>query len=153
MNFVKRFAWVLPLAGLVALGLYSLSGRVLAAGSHLNGEPAPTDVTLANGTRGVVFGTAAINADGTVANCFYCNKANTVHEATGAYQIGFNINSNITANNGFSRWVQVDTLSSGEIVGVSCATADRAGLTSAVWVNCFSGTTPTDTSFFLFVAR
>lgn len=153
MNFVRRFAWVLPLAGLVVFGLYSLSGHVLAAGTHLNGEPEPA-VTLGASTRGVVFGTAAINSDATVASCFFCSKPNTMHLATGVYQVGFTVNGNITANNGFSRWVQVDTLSTGSISGVSCTTADRAGLTSAVFVLCENGAgAPTDTSFFLFVAR
>jgi hypothetical protein len=154
MNFVKRFAWVLPLAGLVAFGLYSLSGHVLAAGTHINGEPAP-DVTLASTTRGVIFGTAAINADGTVASCFNCGRPTTLHLATGQYQVSFPAaNSNITANNGFSRWVQVDTLSTGEITNVACATADRAGATNAVFVDCFNGSgTDVDTSFFLFIAK
>jgi hypothetical protein len=153
MNFAKRFAWVLPLAGLAVFGLYSLSGRVLA-GSHENGilEPA---VTLANNTHGVVFGTAAINSDGSVANCFNCLKSSTLHLGTGTYQVAFqHINSNITANNGFSRWVQVDTLSTGSISGpTSCTTADRAGLQSAVFVDCANASGPVDTSFFLFVAR
>ena len=54
MNFVKRFAWVLSLAGLVALSLYSLSGHVFAD-EHANGVAAPADITLANATRGVIF--------------------------------------------------------------------------------------------------
>jgi hypothetical protein len=154
MNFVKRFAWVLPLAGLVAFGLYSLSGHVFAAGTHENGEAAP-DVTLASTTRGVIFGTAAINADGTVASCFNCGRPTTLHLATGQYQVSFPaVSSNITANNGFSRWVQVDTLTNGAIVGVSCATADRGGVPNAVWIDCFNGAgTEVDTSFFLFVAK
>ncbi len=153
MNFVKRFAWVLPLAGLAVFGLYSLSSRVLAS-THENGVAEPA-VVLANNTHGVVFGTASINSDGTVANCFNCKKSQTVHLGTGEYQVAFqNINSTITANSGFSRWLQVDTLSTGSITGgVSCTTADRAGLTNGVFVFCSNPAGPVDTSFFLFVAR
>ena len=153
MNFVKRFACVFPLAGLVAFGLYSLSGPVLA-GERDNGVAAAAPVTLGNATRGVIFGTAAINADGAVASCFNCNKAATVHLfPPGTYQVAFNF-GNVTANAGFSRWVQVDTLSTGATVGVSCATADRAGVPSAIWVQCFNGSGAlVDTSFFLFLAR
>jgi hypothetical protein len=159
MNFVKRFAWVLSLAGLVALSLYSLSGHVFAD-EHANGVAAPADITLANATRGVIFGTAAINPDGTVASCFNCNKSTTTHISTGQYQVGFQNfgNGNITAANGFSRWVQVDTLSAGAIGNTFCSTADRGGVPGAVYVLCqtsASGGTNVnvDTSFFLFVAR
>jgi hypothetical protein len=97
--------------------------------------------------------TAAINFDGAIANCFGCNKTNTRHVSTGEYQIGFN--TNVQATNGWSRWVQVDPLQALGIDNVSCTTADRAGLTTGVWVACYNNSTGAleDTSFFLFVAR
>ena len=92
-----------------------------------------------NATRGVVFATAAINSNGTVANCFTCNRGNTVHLGTGLYQVGFN--QTVTANGGWSRWLQVDTLTTGSISNVSCTTADRAVLPSGVFVECSDNAT------------
>jgi hypothetical protein len=149
---MKRYVWVVPVVALAALVLFTASRRFAAGSRSINGDVSPEDVTLGANTRGVVFDTAAINPDGTVAACFGCNKGNTVHLGTGVYQVGFN--TNVQANNGWSRWVQVDTLSTGSIAGVSCTTADRAGLPSGVFVLCLNTAgVDTDTSFFLFVAR
>jgi hypothetical protein len=156
MNRIRNYAWALPLAVLVGFGLSTLVGSVHASFSD-NGER-PPDVALANSTRGTVFGTAAINADATVASCFNCSKTTTVHIGTGQYQVGFgNFGSGaITANNGYSRWVQPDTLSTGA-TNAYCTTADRSGAASAVYVACYSasstGSVLTDTPFFIFVAR
>ena len=85
---------------------------------------------------------------------FNCLASHTIHLGTGTYQVGFNTGGTLTANNGWSRWVQVDTLSTGSISNVSCTTADRSGVPTAIWVSCFNGAgVATDTSFFLFVAR
>jgi hypothetical protein len=159
---MKRYLWVLPLAVVVGFGLSTLTGSVRAGFERNGADITGKDVTLSNTTRGVIFGTAAINADGTVANCFNCNPSSTVHIATGEYQVAFSNfgGGNITANNGFSRWVQPDTLSSGS-ENVWCNTADRAGTPDAVWVNCQheggpgseGNSEPADASFFLFVAR
>lgn len=152
---MKRHAWLLsPLVVAVAAGFIT-DRDAQASPSGQNGASSITEaaVTLGQQTRGVVFATAAINSDGTVAQCFNCNRATTTHLGTGIYQVAFN-NINPTANNGFSRWVQVDTLSTGSITNVSCSTADRAGVPTAVWVECYNGAgVATDTSFFLFVAR
>ncbi len=158
---MKRYVWVLPLAVVVGFGLSALTGSV-RAGFETNGEAAPADVTLNSTTRGVIFGTAAINADGTVASCFNCNPGSTIHLATGQYQVAFsNFGGGvITANNGFSRWVQPDTLTTGS-ENVWCNTADRAGSPNAVYVNCQheggagsgGNSAPVDASFFIFVAR
>jgi hypothetical protein len=115
-------------------------------------------------TRGVVFFTAAINSDGSVAGCFGCNTANTKRVDVGRYIIDFG--QNVQAINGWSRWVQPDTLQTGIVgpatnPGASCTTADSAADSNAVWVNCQHGGGPGsqgqaaffDTSFFLFVAR
>jgi hypothetical protein len=109
-------------------------------------------------TRGVVFFTAAINSDGSIAGCFGCNAANTKRLGVGTYQIDFG--QNIQAINGWSRWVQADTLTFGT-ENAWCNTADRAGDDNAVWVNCQTSggpgsqgnSKPADASFFLFVAR
>jgi hypothetical protein len=151
---MKRHLWALSLLAVAVLAWSLLARPVRASMAGLNGgtEP-PVSVSLANATRGVVFETAAINSDGSVANCFGCSKPTTIHLGPGQYQVGFN--GNITANNGWSRWVQVDTLTAQNIYNVSCTTADRVLLNSAVWVACYTNNTGalTDTSFFLFVAR
>jgi hypothetical protein len=150
---MKRLVWVVPVVALAALVLFTASRRFSAGSRSNNGDVSPEDITLGSATRGVVFYTAAINPDATVANCFNCNRGTTLHLATGEYQIEFN--TNVQATNGWSRWVQVDTLNIGSISNVSCTTADRAGVSTAVWVACFDNSTgaPKDTSFFLFVAR
>jgi hypothetical protein len=131
----------------------------------------PLDITpgSAQPTRGVVFFTAAINSNGSVASCFGCNVPKTIRVAVGRYIVDFG--QNVQAINGWSRWVQPDTLQTG-IVGCSggtcvdgpgawCTTADSAADSTAVWVNCQHTGGPGsqgksdffDTSFFLFVAR
>lgn len=116
-------------------------------------------VKLAQPTRGVVFFTAAINTDGSIASCFHCNGAPlTERLGVGLYQIDFG--QNVQAANGWSRWVQADTLGTGS-ENAWCNTADRSGDVNAVWVNCqtaggpgsMGNSKPVDTSFFLFVAR
>src|SRR5690242_1015052 len=109
-------------------------------------------------TRGVVFFTAAINPDGSVAGCFECNPANTQRLTVGQYQVEFR--ENVQAVNGWSRWVQADTLTTGS-ENAWCNTADRLGDPNAIYVNCQASggpgsqglSKPVDVSFFLFVAR
>lgn len=148
----KRFVWVLSM---MAITLFVLTSTSLSsaqdAAAMANGGPAAAaaPVILSQVTRGVVFYTAAINSDGSVASCFSC--ASATHLGTGQYQVDFG--TNVQAANGFSRWTQADTLSTGS-TGAYCDTADRAGDTSAVWINCQNAAgTAVDTSFFLFVAR
>jgi hypothetical protein len=115
-------------------------------------------LTLNQATRGVVFKTAAINSNGSVASCFRCVGSSTVHLGTGEYQVTFD--ENVQAVNGWSRFVQVDTLG----IGTSnawCTTADRYLVPNAIWVSCQAPGGPgsqgnskaVDTSFFIFVAR
>lgn len=157
MKTKKRYMWVVPAVALLVAVLFAASHRFAAAsGVDENGGDrtlSPLAITLANATRGVVFKTAAMNANGSVATCFRCLRASTTHVATGEYQVAFD--ENVTANLGWSRWVQVDTLTIGSTNNVSCTTADRAGLVSGVYVQCSNNATgaQTDTSFFLFVAR
>ena len=129
--------------------------------SHLNDDTAAgisPALTLNEATRGVVFKTAAINSNGTIANCFRCNGASTLHLGTGIYQVGFD--ENVQAVRGWSRMVQVDTLGTGSL-NAWCTTADRAGVANAIWVSCqapggpgsMGKSVPADVSFFIFVAR
>jgi hypothetical protein len=131
----------------------------------------PFDITpgSAQPTRGVVFFTAAINSNGSVAGCFGCNTAKTSRVAVGRYVVDFG--QNVQAIHGWSRWVQADTLQTGIVgcpggactdgPGAWCTTADSAADSNAVWVNCQHTGGPGsqgksdffDTSFFLFVAR
>jgi len=150
-EIMNRHAWVLPLliVGFVAFSSSSVS-RPAEEEGLVNGSAAPLSLKLKLATRGVVTFTAAINSNGTVANCFNCVKSKTLHLATGQYQVGFS--GNVQANNGWSRWVRPDTLSGGSLVAW-CDTADRAGVTTAIFVNCQNHSGPVDTSFFLFVAR
>ena len=112
----------------------------------------------------VVFFTATINSNGTVAGCFGCIAAKTTRLAAGRYVVEFG--QNVQAINGWSRWVQPDTLQTGFVglatnPGAWCNTADRVGDSSAVYINCQHSGGPGsqgdaaffDTSFFLFVAR
>jgi hypothetical protein len=162
---MKRYTWALPIAVVTLLAAF-LSAKALPqieatqtnSGNGVKLLGSSLAFPLGNETRGVVFKTAAINADGTVASCFRCVKLSTIHLGTGAYQIAFD--ENVQATNGWSRWVQVDTLTTGS-ENAWCATADRAGDPNAIWVNCqheggsgsMGNSAPVDASFFIFVAR
>jgi hypothetical protein len=110
-------------------------------------------VVLGTPTRGIPFKTASINADGSIASCFRCVVSALRFGTSGDYQVIFD--ENVQATNGWSRWLQVDTLTTGSISNISCTTADRAGNVNGVFVLCTAGNTrvSTPTSFFLFVAR
>lgn len=160
---MKRYTWSLFLAALVAFALLavhlSAQNDNAVENTNLNGGLAPQAITLSGGIdRGVVFKTAAINTDGSVASCFRCDKLHTVHLGTGAYQVAFD--ELVTANQGWSRFVQVDTLTTGTI-NAWCTTADRSGDANAIYVQCQheggpgsnGNSAPVDASFFIFVAR
>lgn len=155
---MTRHIIALANVALLCLGA-TLSGAAVAQAADNNGGASPKLAPLSvTPTRGVVFFTAAINADGSIAGCFGCNPAKTIHVGTGAYQIDFG--QNVQAIKGWSRWVQADTLTTG-FENAWCNTADRSGDANAVWVNCqtaggpgsMGNSKPVDTSFFLFVAR
>jgi hypothetical protein len=149
---MKRYMWLGILAALVVADSLAVTPNVAA---EENGpdvtHAARAAVVLANPTRGIPFKTAAINSNGTIASCFRCVSA--VSLGGGSYQVIFD--ENVQATNGWSRWLQVDTLTTGSISNVSCTTADRAGNVKGVFVLCTAGNTgvSTPTSFFLFVAR
>jgi len=137
--------------GVLATSLMT-TRRVGAQNAGNGGEKTSLSPAVALGapTRGVVFKTAAINFDGSLASCFGCTGSH--HIATGAYEVDFD--HNVQATNGWSRWVQVDTLQIFAINNKACSTADRFGNTSGVYVQCYDGSgTLADSSFFLFVAR
>jgi len=144
---------------LLCLGA-TLSGAAVAQAADNNGGAPPKIAALSlQPTRGVVFFTAGINSDGSIASCFHCSPApKTTRLGVGAYQVDFG--QNVQAVNGWSRWVQADTLTIGS-ENAWCNTADRFGDNNAVFVNCqttggpgsMGNSKPVDTSFFMFVAR
>lgn len=141
-------------------GALAFSAAAWAGPNDGGAAPVPADATgalLPN--YGHIMCTAAINSTGTVAGGFLVNrdvtKTGKVTGFTGAYQVSFAYPCvNITAARGWSRFVQVDTLATGQINGVSCTTADRSGDVNGVFVQCTDGTgNPVDTSFFLNVMK
>jgi len=160
INDMKSTVWI----GRVICGLivsFTLSAQNQNT-SHTNDDQvrelvAPAAV-LNQPTRGVVFKTAAINSTGVPATCFRCVGATTFHLGTGEYQVGFD--ENVQAINGWSRWVQVDTLGFGSS-NAWCTTADRFLVPNAIFISCQApggpgsqgNSKPVDVSFFLFVAR
>ena len=156
---MKRLAALTNVA-LLCLGVVLFSAAVAQSAQNTPTGQRPADIApgSAEPTRGVVFFTAAINSDGSIASCFGCDATNTQRLGVGQYQIDFG--QNAQAINGWSRWVQADTLTTGS-EDAWCNTADRAGDVNAVWVNCqhaggpgsMGNSAPFDTSFFLFVAR
>jgi len=151
-GMVLAAALIVGLTGMAGAGDYDNvpQGQIVRA--------MPEGLLLGQPTRGVVFYTAAINTDGTVASCFGCNRVNTKRLGVGQYQVEFG--TNVQATFGWSRWLQADTLTFGT-ENAWCNTADRAGDANAVWINCqttggagsMGNSIPKDTSFFLFVAR
>lgn len=130
----------------------ALFSAITMAGSSNGVRPAAVTGLLAN--HGQVLCTAAINSDASIAGGL--DVASAAAEGTGSYQVLFGgaCAGTITAANGFARFVQVDTLTTGSITDVSCTTADRSGAVNGVFVECVnSAGTPVNTSFFLFVTR
>jgi hypothetical protein len=153
---MKSYMWLGALAALVVADSFVVAGDAAAQGMTESNGPDVTHaaraaVPLAQATRAIPFKTAAIQSNGTLASCFRCVSAASL--GGGAYQVIFD--ENVQATNGWSRWVQVDTLSTGSISNISCTTADRAGNVNGVFVLCSANNTgvSTPTSFFLIVAR
>jgi len=152
---LSRFSTAARLSAL-ALTAALASGASIAGPNDPSGrvaEDAAVGSLAFNG--GAILCTAAINSDASVAGGTpYVDHANLL--STGSYEVIFKSNAckNITAKLGYARIVQVDTLTTGSISGVSCTTADRSGNPDGVWVNCTDGTgMQVNTSFFLFVLR
>ena len=151
----KLSLWkMISASAILTIGLCVATGAAFA-GDDNNGTAGDVPlITTPKATNGSVKCTASINSDGSVLACKHCNPADTSHIVTGQYQVGFKRPcQNILAVNGWSRWVQPDTLSIGSEIAF-CTTADRVADTNAVFVKCLDGSgNPVDASFFLFVAR
>ena len=100
---MKLSTQILFLAALIALATFTTPAFAQQASNGAEVGPA---IALNAPTRGVVFKTASINSDGTRAQSF--RAVASIHLSTGTYQVTFD--ENVQALNGFSRWVQVDTL-------------------------------------------
>ena len=139
---MKRYTQALTLAATLLIASLAMAQN----GAERAGALPPASLQQ---TRGVVFYTAAINGStAAIASCFGCKSA--AHLGTGLYQVLFS--TNVQAINGYSRWVQADTLTTGT-TNAYCTTADRSGSPTGVWVQCQNASGPVDTNFFLFVAR
>ena len=96
----------------LCLGIVFAGAASAQNAEEINSRPGLRPLDIAPGsaqpTRGVVFFTAAINSNGSVASCFDCNTAKTSRIAVGRYVVDFG--QNVQAVNGWSRWVQPDTL-------------------------------------------
>jgi hypothetical protein len=146
---------ILGVAGVLIAAMLAPAAFAQSASANNGVAAAPSVSTAPKFTNGSVKCTADINSDGTVLSCKHCDLADTLRIGTGQYQVGFKKPcQNILAVNGWSRWVQPDTLSIG-VEPASCSTADQYGDSNAVYVQCWDVTSgyPVDASFFLFVAR
>lgn len=148
----KRFAMIGTLGFAAAL----LCGNVYAQLNGAPGDVEPQDTSVFGAqNRGAVVCTAAVNSTGQIVGGANVNKALNARLALGAYDVRFTgpCGGNIKVSNGFARYVQVDTLTTGSISGVSCTTADRAGAPAGIFVLCTAGGSLVDTSFLLSVTR
>jgi len=147
---------ILGVAGVLIAAMLAPAAFAQSASANNGVAAAPSVSTAPKFTNGSVKCTADINSDGSVLSCKHCDPdpAKTFQFGTGEYVVAFKKPcQNILAVNGWSRWVQPDTLSIG-YEQAFCTTADRAGDSNAVYVQCWdlSGNS-VDASFFLFVAR
>ena len=149
----------LPAAALsLCVGL--LSSAAFAQG--INSGPVHASVSsraIAETNHGHFVCTGAINANGTIASpvseADYIDATKTLRLSLGTYQVGFLPPCpNVQITNGWFRIVQPDTLTIGTTGPVFCTVADRAGVPSAVFVECFNNAGAfTDTSFTISVSR
>src|ERR1700733_11238476 len=93
---MKRFFVTSATAAIVGMAIALSQGAIAHTPQEGNLHPEVKAHDIAPGsaqpTRGVVFFTAAVNSDGSVAGCFGCNAANTKKLGTGEYQIDFGQN-------------------------------------------------------------
>lgn len=145
---------MISVSAILTMGLCIATSAAFAGDDNNGAVGDVPSITTPKATNGSVKCTASINSDGSVLACKHCNPADTMRVAAGQYQVGFKKPcQNILAVNGWSRWVQPDTLTTGSELAF-CTSADRLSDSNAVFVKCFDETgTPVDASFFLFVAR
>jgi len=141
------------------LSVAGLTVGIVSGAYAANEGPGPAgDVAAFSASnRGSVLCVASINSTGSVAGGTNVNKAINTRIGVGVYNVRFSgiCGGNIRVNNGWARWVQVDTLAFGTTDG-TCTTADLAatGGSGGIWVDCFDRLgNHADRSFNLFVAR
>jgi hypothetical protein len=152
MNGLRGLSFALPLCAAL------VSSTAFAAGGQNSGGLAPFILLPGGGAadnHGHFVCTAAITAGGGVSSGEYVNAALTSRISAGTYQVAFNAPCpNVQIANGWFRIAQPDTLGTGTLPARSCIVADRFGVPSAVWVQCFNNAGAlTDTSFTLHVSR
>jgi hypothetical protein len=143
-----------------ALGGALVLAASFAAFAGPNDDPlgAPQDLAVGGAApnQSAPLCTVAVNSTGTIAGGT-AYAASSALLGTGIYEVIFKgpCGGNITAARGWARFVQADTLSTGSLAGgVSCTTADRAGNTAGVFIQCANASGAlTNTSFFLMVTR
>jgi hypothetical protein len=107
---------------------------------------------------------AAINSNGTVATHLFggtgapfdsIDAPRTFRILPGRYQVGFKAPCpNVQIANGWFRLVQPDTLTGGVLGARYCTVADRDGVPSALFIECFNAAgVDTNTSFTVSVSR
>lgn len=109
----------------------------------------------ASSNHGHFVCTAAITTGGGIFSGEYVDAAQTSRLGVGTYQVAFHDPCpNVQIANGWFRIVQPDTLMTGTLPSRTCTVADRAGVPSAIWVQCFNAAGGlTDTSFTVHVSR
>jgi len=139
-----------------------VSTSAIAQGAALNNMPSKEMMpmmkaagTPASNNHGHFVCTAAINSGGGVFSGEYVNTAQTMKLGTGTYQVGFNAPcADVRIALGWYRIAQPDTLTWGTLPARSCIVADRAGVSSAIWLQCYGANGAlVDTSFTLSVSR
>ncbi len=146
---------ILGVAGVLIAAMLAPAAFAQSASADNGVATAPSVSTAPKFTNGSVKCTADINSNGRVLSCKHCDPANTFQFGTGEYVVAFKKPcQNILAVNGWSRWVQPDTLSNGGVEQALCTTGDLYSDSNAVQVECWDLTgNNVDASFFLFVAR
>ena len=150
-------------ASVAALLCAFVSTTAIAQGAALNNTPPKEMMPMmlrsaaapAVSNHGHFVCTAAINAAGGLFSGEYVNTAQTMKLGTGTYQVGFNAPcADVRIALGWYRIAQPDTLSWGTLPARSCIVADRAGVSSAIWLQCYGANGAlVDTSFTLSVSR
>jgi hypothetical protein len=151
MRGLKSLSFALPLCvGLASSGAFAQGLNLGGLSPHI---PLPRAGAADN--HGHFVCTAAITANGGVFSGEYVNDALTSRLSPGTYQVAFKAPCpNVQIANGWFRIAQPDTLGTGSLPARSCIVADRAGVPSAIWVQCFNQAgAVTDTPFTLHVSR
>ena len=157
MRGLKSLSFALPLCAGLASGA-AFAQVAAPIGGQNSGGVAPLIVLPragADDNHGHFVCTAAITANGGMFSGEYVNDAATHRLSAGTYQVAFNAPCpNVQIKNGWFRIAQPDTLGTGTLPARSCIVADRFGVPSAVWVQCFNQAgAVTDTPFTLHVSR